>query len=57
MNHMRLCLSPNSIKHKHITQDHTCMPFPRHSLRTCNSTVYANLSSMHEHTKTCECVI
>ena len=33
------------------------MPFPRHSLRTCNSTMYENLSSMHEHLKTCEYAI
>ena len=33
------------------------MPFPRHSPRTCNSKMYEHLSSMHEHTKSCECVI
>ena len=33
------------------------MKFPRHSPSTCISTMYDNLRSMHEHTKTCECVI
>ena len=33
------------------------MPFHRHSPRTCNSKMYEHLSSMHEHTKSCECVI
>ena len=57
-NQMRSCSSPNTIKHKHINTRSYKYAISRHSLKTCNSTMYDNMSSMHKHTlMVCECVI